>query len=517
MNVSPINIAEVSKARRFVRSFATRSWIPLLLTEACVEAGRTYQAYKRGGFTEARERITEEFTSAVVWMGGVPFFDMLIDKFVGKGILKLPGDGFSVGKDAARNPVANYIHKFFKDKSPEQVESLLGKYRFGKLAVSLGLATLAVGVAVPKINQAITRKMRRNQASQEQAPATVQNDSAKTQTNNQFAPVSMDGFLNGKKSKDLAFTGAMTGAKLMNIVNTFETTPKYQLLTEDGGVLVGRTSNARNKFEAIEIGFRDGASCYFYMFNTPIMAGMLNKVMGGSKIDPVASEAATRHFIQMVKENGGQMSADAFKKAALGDAAKRYLMTPELEREIVSNGGHVELESFLRQFKGVVDENAAREMSKLQPQLKGTSILTKQQVKDLFTGGKINSPEFMHDMYRVQTTPDTLFKVGKPAYSDPVGYVKLAELEGTKKHAQSYVDDIVKSAKKKGQEITEELLKNANKKALYKQAFAWGTGFAVSILFLSTLIPKAQYWITRKLTGSDAFPGTAEYNKNKKA
>jgi len=40
----------------------------------------------------------------------------------------------------------------------------------------------------------------------------------------------------------------------------------------------------------------------------------------------------------------------------------------------------------------------------------------------------------------------------------------------------------------------------------------WGTGFAVSALFLSTIIPKVQYWITRVTTGSDSFPGVAEYD-----
>ena len=46
--------------RHFVKSMASRGLAPLILLEACVEAGRTYQAYQRGGFDEGRERITEE-------------------------------------------------------------------------------------------------------------------------------------------------------------------------------------------------------------------------------------------------------------------------------------------------------------------------------------------------------------------------------------------------------------------------------------------------------------------------
>lgn len=41
-------------------------------------------------------------------------------------------------------------------------------------------------------------------------------------------------------------------------------------------------------------------------------------------------------------------------------------------------------------------------------------------------------------------------------------------------------------------------------------------GFATSAIFLSTLIPKMQYWITKMTTGQDKFPGTADYSNEKK-
>ena len=52
-------IKDFSYGRKFVRGLASRSIVPVMLLEAFVEAGRTYQAYERGGFTEARERLTE--------------------------------------------------------------------------------------------------------------------------------------------------------------------------------------------------------------------------------------------------------------------------------------------------------------------------------------------------------------------------------------------------------------------------------------------------------------------------
>ena len=45
----------------------------------------------------------------------------------------------------------------------------------------------------------------------------------------------------------------------------------------------------------------------------------------------------------------------------------------------------------------------------------------------------------------------------------------------------------------------------------------FATGFLVSAAFLSTFIPKFQYYVTRKTTGIDAFPGTYDYEKHAEA
>ena len=61
-----------------------------------------------------------------------------------------------------------------------------------------------------------------------------------------------------------------------------------------------------------------------------------------------------------------------------------------------------------------------------------------------------------------------------------------------------------------------ELLEKARRMNFIKNTFNWGIGFAVSALFLSTLIPKIQYWITKVTTGQNAFPGTADYSYEQK-
>ena len=66
--------------RNLVKQMASDGFLPVIALEAFVEGGRTYQAYKRGGFDEARERITEEFSGAVFWLGGVSALNALFEK-----------------------------------------------------------------------------------------------------------------------------------------------------------------------------------------------------------------------------------------------------------------------------------------------------------------------------------------------------------------------------------------------------------------------------------------------------
>ena len=104
-------LKDFSYGRRFVRGIASRSIAPLILLEAFVEGGRTYQAYQRGGFDEARERITEEMIGAAFWFSGVAGFNKLIDKFIGKKLYKLPETDFDGAGDTLRDPIQNSLKK----------------------------------------------------------------------------------------------------------------------------------------------------------------------------------------------------------------------------------------------------------------------------------------------------------------------------------------------------------------------------------------------------------------------
>ena len=78
---------------------------------------------------------------------------------------------------------------------------------------------------------------------------------------------------------------------------------------------------------------------------------------------------------------------------------------------------------------------------------------------------------------------------------------------------EQYVESICKDAK--GGKVNKELLNKAKSKNIRYSGINFAAGFVVAALFLSTLIPKFQYWVTRQKTGKDLFPGVYEQDQSK--
>ena len=511
-------LKDFSYGRKFVKGLASRSIAPVILLEACVETGRTYQAYKRGGYTEARERLTEEMLGAAFWFSGVPLFNSLIDKFVGKKIYKLPETNFDTGKDSVRNPFANYMKKFANEMKidPKKAEKIIANYKFGKVMTSIILANCLVGFVLPKTNQAITKHLLKKEKNKQEQPKT---------TNEPKQQYSMDKFLNN--SKDVSF-GAISPQTLMSLAYSFENNPKYGLLSTDMGVWIGRGVCARNNHERTEVLFRDISSSYFYMFNMPVIAYLLNKIQDGkgTRLDPVAAKQTTDLMQSVLDANGGKMSADKFRTAVLGNPDNKAYLTKDIAKAIREGEGTIEINKFAKLLQDVkakypdIDiakiETNARKMAKLQPEKAGKEIITERQILNVFKDGAVNIPEFLKNVFTCSTSDQNLFtgKISEPVFDKPLSFISNETFIKKQNEIESYVESVIKKAKKG--EITKELLNKACRTNYAKNAFNWGLGFVISAAFLSTFIPKIQYWITRKVTGSNAFPGTADYSNEKK-
>lgn len=559
MEIKPRTISNFSYPQRFVRGLQIGGTAPLVLLECFVTGGRTLQAAKRGGFDEARERFTEESIGAFFWFCGVKGFNKMND-YIGKWLLKLLTPNFDGKEDDIRKPVTNYLHdeKLIKaaargELSEEEIASTFDdamlkrlnklKKRIGKIddpnnaaeiiqkragkflreltpkqtavfkslkiGSSILLANGLVGFVVPHINQKITRILHEKRQ-EKHFEKELQ----------YFKPVNMDSFVNEEKAKskdNVAFTG-IAPATLLSIANHFENDTVYQLLSTDVGIAGGRAVSARNNHERTEVLFRDLSSIYFYMFNMPNINKWMNMLEDGRKtrLDPVGAQEVTDLMKDVLKENGNKMSVDDFSMKILGNNNNVYKITPELNAKF--KNGVIKLDTFLEHISKEPTLSAeeietysdlAKRMSKLQPAIeRKTRILTKTQVKDVFREGYLNMPEFLDSIYGVATA-------GK--HKNPYKYVAQSDLDGLKDDMYHYVNDIIQKARKAGKDITPELLEKARRVNFAKNALNWGVGFAISATFLSTLIPKIQYWITKVTTGQNAFPGTTDYSGEKKS
>lgn len=449
---------------------------PIVALEAAVVAGRTYQAYKRGKGDEARERFIEETIGSIVWICGVKYLNKLGDKVVAK-ILKSKNN-FDVGTDKVlRTPFENFMKKAPKNFTPNQVALIKG----GKVLTSIILANLFIGFIVPPLNQALTRKIR-SKRGQETPPV--------------------------QKRGGPTFKGGAIGA-INKFTNWIENTNTGQLLSSDVGVAGGRMFNARRKEERREIAIRDIGSIYFYMWAQGHVRNLMNLVETGKarRLNPGTAELLSKHLTDFIGDK--EMSVNEFRKAVLGKEA-------ELPENITNlstwerGKGKKPLEVIkLKEIEGLITDKEilerVREMSKLQPDRQGEAVLTKQQLKDAFNKAEINNPKLLNNVFNDFTGGD---------YKNEFKYVSNKKLYNLKAEMEHYVERFCKSVK--DGKINKSTLQNFERKNLIYSGINFVAGFAVAAAFLSTLIPKFQYWFTRKTTGVDAFPGLYDFEGQKK-
>lgn len=498
-------------SRNLVKQMASDGFLPVIALEAFVEAGRTYQAYQRGGFDEARERITEEFSGAVFWLGGVTALNWVFEK-LGQKLLKLPKTVVDIASDDVRKPLDNYL-QFERTKDGAKIlEKTMAKFKFAKVISSVLIANAFIGFILPKINQAITRSYHKQKPQAQNVDNNLNKNTVKIdQFNRRPTMDTFTGSHTDKKDdkKDVSF-----GINLLSIANKFESDRNYKLLAVDAGTASGRAYSARNNDERIEILFRDLSSIYFYMFNMANLNNWLNKIEqngNGSRLDPVSAEFATKYMQGYFEDKGiDKVNAEEFAKEFLGKNAD----IPESLKGKFSGEKIkiINLDTFKNELKHIVPESEikhyeqiAEKMSQLQPQVKGISILTQGQVKDILNGGHINNPDFLKEFYKN--------RFGSK-FMDKYKYVAQNDLDAIKKELIDYVNSIIDTARKSDtKDVTSKLLKKASAHNLKMNAINWGSGFVVSALFLSTIIPKLQYQITKWRTGSNEFPGTAQYRE----
>ena len=573
-------ITKTSPLRKFVTKLDRKGAVlPVLLLEATVTGGRTYQAYKRDGFVEARERLTEESLGAIFWLFGAAMAGYLFDK-IGQKFMKIPKDMPAVGVDEVRTPFKNYINKMASNLkvSPEY----LAKFSVGKTIASLITACLFIGYVVPKANQAITRhiygRMNKKDPNHEKAPNPYTNRLTIKDARSIFSAkgVSINAVDNFKALMDKdnplkasaltansskpSFKG--TVERLLRIVQNFDENRVWQLLGTDVGTVSGRTINARNNDERVEIMFRDIVSIPFYVFTMPLIVKFLSKhdKFKGQNTDLNPMSAMETHNKLVTKMGAAgisEMTPEAFREFALGNDETYNKVFDKVFKDAFQNSerpkpkklfGFIPVKQeepiktmTLSEFENLVDKNAsefknpekiknlAQRMSGLQPErynekLKDfEKILTETQIEDVLKGGAAREPEFLKDILDNifegklidVNNPKSLAKKTRPLF-DPYRYISQESIEKNRQKIIDYVEAIIKDAKDNARNVDFESMLKMNKRNYSKYGLFMGLGMGVSALFLSTIIPKVQYYITYLRTGKNSFPGTENLQEPEK-
>lgn len=502
--------------REFTRAMIDQnSRTATVMIESCVTTGRSVNAYKRGGFAEARERFCDDVTSAVFWMLGVDMFNKA-GNILGKHLFHLPETNFDVGKDALRTPFENCSAKLKEQygSNSELAKKTIKKlqvFKFSKAIISTILATGFVGFALPKINQAVTEKMLHSTKKKTQNKNISQDNSVTVnKTKNPYEGLKSVSFADFSKSISSPSAKNQSFKGLNGFAYALEHDNKLKLLTTDVGMLAGRTVTARNKDEAREFLFRDSVSMIFYYLTTPFIYDELRHVTskaGMTAIDPVAAKSITDKMCQLVKNEGDKINTDEFRKKTIGvldETGKTLLETLPFNSDVIS---------LSELSKHIKDRNllakAKKMAANLQPEQAGVGkVLTKQQVADVLKNGSLNTPEFMGEIFKTKFGEDLL---------NEYKYIPFKDIKKFRNEIDTYANSVIEYANKKNNGVvTKKLLEEYSKKGfIYTNVFRLA-GMAFSAFMLAVVIPKVQYALTAKRTGSNAAPGLRAYEEEQK-
>lgn len=266
---------------------------PLLVRDCCIEAPSKILIARKENLKESkeiandatREKIIDEYATSGIWLGGIPMVEYFSDKFISKKgynpIVNLNLFKAEKNKEAYQgieyniNKFKNIQAKDVQDAVQDLIKVKNNKGSFEKLLTKKFCAatiipTIIMGFVLPKLNFALTKKIR-----EKKAPQKVESQ------------------------KEISFTGSFT-SQIANL----RTVDKMAI--SDGGLTVGRVTTSRNKDEAWANAFRMIGSMILN-FVTPIYIAkgldkLANKLFNiNVNLDPKI--LADNEFINTIKNS----------------------------------------------------------------------------------------------------------------------------------------------------------------------------------------------------------------------
>lgn len=289
---------------------------PLLVRDCCIEAPSKILIARRENSKESqikandatREKFIDEYATSAIWLGGIPAVEKLADKYISKKgynpnvNIKLFGEGKKEGSSLVQG--IEYNIKKFSQYSNKDVQEAVAdlikvrdnkavyeKFLTKKFAAATIIPTLIMGFVLPKLNFALTRKVKENRNTQ--LPLNVPTKSFTSLNRTKFSD------FYEKQNKDIVFTGGLTST-----IASLRTVDKMAI--SDGGLTVGRVSTSRNKEEGYANAFRMIGSMILNFVTPVYIAKGLDKLANklfkiNVNLDPLILD--NEEFISAIKEN----------------------------------------------------------------------------------------------------------------------------------------------------------------------------------------------------------------------
>ncbi len=239
----------------------------------------------------ARERFLDEYAVSAVWLGGIPLVGKMADYFIRKKGFN-PDINLKLFKNNSIQNINENI-KNFKGKVSDSIidelikvknnKSVYEKLLAGKFIASTTIPILFMGVILPKLIFASSAKKIEKQRAKE-----AKNRNSFSQSN-EIIKDSID-FI---KDKKISFKG-----NWISTAANFSTVDK--MFVTDGGYAVGRVATARNKYEAIDVGFKMTGMMFLNFIAPKYIEKFLNSVFNVD-LDPLM--LGDKSFIEAVKNN----------------------------------------------------------------------------------------------------------------------------------------------------------------------------------------------------------------------
>lgn len=285
---------------------------PLLVRDCCIEAPSKILIARNENSKESkemandatRERFLDEYATSAIWLGGIPAVEYCADKFISKkgynpninlklfkeDVKKNPLQGIEYNINKFKNIKEKDVQEALKDlikvkENKSVFEGLLTK----KFCAATIIPTIIMGFVLPKLNFALTRKIREKKAQNKV------NQNYSSQSNFAFTSQAFGDFYS--KNKGVTFTGNITST-----IANLRTVDKMAI--SDGGLTVGRVSTSRNKEEGYANAFRMIGSMILN-FVTPIyiakgLDALANKLFKiNVNLDPLILD--NKEFINSIK------------------------------------------------------------------------------------------------------------------------------------------------------------------------------------------------------------------------